>query len=132
MNSVSDQEDISRFLFRKDDFTESSGNIRWNKLMPVLCKQFDRLETSIFRTSTISQDKKIWELGDTFAGVEQTPVKAIAVLQAKQIRNKQNLDVIPETSTHLLHAVIVNWPEAKEGQIEICKELKKEAKLIVR
>lgn len=130
--SISDQEELSRFLFDNKDFTESSGNIRWNKLMPLFCEEFDRLETSIFRTSTVDQDKKIWELGDSFAGLNRKAVKAMAVLQAKQIRNKQGLDVIPETSTHPLHAVIINWPKAKDGQIEICKELKKEAKLIVR
>ncbi len=129
---VSDQEELSRFLFDNQDFTESSGNIRWNRLMPVFCEQLDRLETSIFRTSTLKQDKEIWESGDAFAGLKRKPPKAIAVLQAEQIRNKQKLDVIPETSSHPLHAVIVNWPEAKDGQIEICKELKKAVELRVR
>ncbi len=132
LNSVSDQEELSRFLFNNQDFTESSGNIRWTRLMPIFCEQLDRLETSIFRTSTLKQDKEIWALGDAFAGLKRKPPKAIAVLTAKQIRNKQRLDVIPETSTHPLHAVIVNWPEAKDGQMEICKELNKEAKLRVR
>ncbi len=129
---VSDQEGLSRFLFHNKDFKESSGKIQWNRLMPMRGKKFNRLETSIFRTSTLKQDKEIWELGDDFAGLQRKPPKAIAVLQAEQIRNKQKLDVIPETSTHPLHAVIVNWPEAKDRQIEICKELKKEAKLRVR
>lgn len=132
MNSISDPEELSRFLFDSKDFTESSGNIRWNRLMPVFCEKLNRLETSFFRTSTVSKDKEIWELGDRFAGLKQKPTKGIAILEAKQVRNKQSLDVVPETSMHPLHAVIVNWPEAKDGQIEICKELKKEAKLIVR
>lgn len=129
---ILDQEELSRFLFENNDFTERTGNVRWNRFMPVFCEKFDRFETSMFRSSLLNRDEEIWEMGDNFAGVERKAVKARATLEACQIRRKMSLAVEPETAEHPLHAVVINWPSEKDAQIEICKELRKEAKLFVR
>jgi hypothetical protein len=74
-------------------------------------------ETSVFRVSRLS-DAEVWGLGNNHvARLRNRTIKARADIKVQMVesvgaeKGHASLTVVPETSTHLLHANIVGWPE---------------------
>lgn len=85
------------------------------------------METSVFRKESFASEDTIWEIGKNVAGRSRGKnPKAKADFVSKIVR-ELNLDVVPETSTHKLHAAIIHWPEEKDSQMFLAKELAKNA-----
>ena len=85
-------------------------------------------EVSVYRTLNLSE-KEIWDIGHEYvAKPSNRNLYARGDITASAIR-KTNLDIVPETNPHPLHANIVNWPLEKDGQKMLAVEIANTAKL---
>ncbi|HAX99291.1 MAG TPA: hypothetical protein DCY12_10505 [Candidatus Atribacteria bacterium] len=86
------------------------------------------MNTSVFRVSTLSENE-IWKIGkDDVAKKREKKLHGRADIKAKDIL-EVGLAVEPETSSHPLHANIVNWPLEKQKQNLFAMKLAERAKL---
>ena len=128
--NISDAEELSRFLFQKNHFSASKGRIKHHGLMPMLNEELNRWETSVFRTSFLDVDKtELWKIADKYAGLEKRKTLARGFFSGKMVREKNPLDAVPEPSKHPLHAALINWPNERDSQILLAKELVLENKM---
>ena len=127
--NVDDSEELSRYIFQSGQY--STTKIKYVSLLPKYSEHNDRFETSVFRSSFMASNDEIWAIGDKFAGLDRRRVKARGILIAESVR-EETLDVIPETSSHDLHADIIDWPAEKSEQMVVAKELARQAGLEIR
>jgi hypothetical protein len=110
------EENTSRYIFNKHHYSIEKKIVKFGAFVP-----FER-ETSIFRISSLPEEA-IWEIGRNFVGAERdSSLKARGDLSIGEIQGTQ-LKVEAETSTHELHANIIDWPEQKEDIQEKATEL---------
>ena len=127
--NIDDFEELSRYIFQSGHY--STTKIKYSSLLPIYNKNNERFETSVFRSSFINSNDEVWAIGDKFAGLDRERVQAKGILIAKSVR-KENLEVVPETSSHDLHADIIHWPAEKPDRILMAKKLVKHSSLEIR
>lgn len=124
-DNVSAQEPISRFLFSKKQFTESTARISSGVFLPPK----DSNQTSVYRTIDCSE-KKIWWLAERYVGSTK-PVLARVNIIVKHITDFE-LEIVPDCTPHPRHANIAKWPQSKSARKMIAAELTNRASLVVR
>lgn len=110
---VAPGECTTRFIFYKNHFNESKGEISPAAFMPSP-KTFT---ISIYRT-TGCRERKVWLIGDLFVAHYRTdPRKLVARadLDAGSFFD-QGLIIVPNPSPHPRHADVTNWPNDKAQQ----------------
>ena len=116
VSSVSTEEITGRFIFSSSHF--NSLGAKYAAFMPR------NGETSVFCISSISNDE-IWDIGVNHVGKNMEPsLKARADIICGRVQ-EIGLDVISETSTHPLHANIINWPIERDEKLELAIDLAK-------
>jgi hypothetical protein len=108
---VANEEQVSRYVFSARD-VRGDGTVKHERLMP-----YPHLELSVYRTSDVTL-KMCWEIGDRFVGAKMNPTKPVVGLArgaVNRIRGVE-LDVVPDTDPHPLHANIVGWDQDKAKQ----------------
>lgn len=128
---LSKDENVTRYVF-------DPGYIRRTQPKPTAKFQVflpHNRETSVFRISYLSE-LEIWELGNNqVASLRKRRIKARADVEVGTIENIgtekgfADLTVVPETSTHHLHANIVGWPEDESALQMVAVELANKAKV---
>ena len=113
-------ESVTRFVFDRDHIRRSQPK-HTAKFQVFLPRNG---ETSVFRVSQLS-DAEVWKLGnDHVAKLRNRTIKARADIKVQVVESvgveqgHVSLAVVPEISTHLLHANIVGWPE-EESAVQI-------------
>jgi len=124
-DKVSDQEPISRFLFSKREFTESTARIGTGVFLPPK----NSLHRSVYRTINCSEEK-IWWLASKYVASTK-PVLARANIMAKHITGI-GLEIKPDFIPHPRHANITNWPGGKSERKMKAVELANRASLVVK
>ena len=124
-DEVSAQEPISRFLFSKSQFTESTARISSNVFLPPK----NSIHRSVYRTINYSEEK-IWWLADNYVASTK-PVLARANIIAKHITDV-GLEIVPDFTPHPRHANITKWPESKSAKKMKAVELTNRASLVVK
>lgn len=122
-------ENVTRYVFDKGYFRRSPPTAKFQVFMPL------NGETSVFRIARLS-DVEVWSLGnEQVAKPRGRTIKARADITIQKVESvgvetgHTKLTVVPETSTHLLHANIVGWPEEESAIQMIAVELANQAKL---
>ncbi len=116
-------ENLSRFIFSKSHFNKTGA--KHAAFMPR------NAETSVFQVSNISEDE-IWDIGVEHVGENMDPsLKARADILSGIVR-EIGLEIVPETSKHILHANITNWPTEKEDQLELAIDLAQASTLHIK
>lgn len=123
--SITKDENVTRYVFDRDYI---------RRAQPKLTAKFQVFlphngETSVYRISHIS-DGEVWDLGnDQVAAIRGRTIKARADIKVEAVESIgaelgfAELTVVPETSTHHLHANIVGWPESDSAVQMIAVEL---------
>lgn len=124
-DNVSTLEPISRFLFSRSQFTESTARISSSVFLPPKNSN----QTSVYRTINCSEEK-IWWLASKYVASTK-PVLARANIIAKHITDI-GLEIIPDFTPHPRHANITNWPEDKSAIKMKAIALKNRASLVVK
>ncbi len=122
---LSDDEQLTRYIFSRSHFTPSSGRVKYHAYMPAR-----NGETSVYRTSELSVEE-IWDIGQKYVA---TPTERTLYAKGESLTvniRTIGLDVAPETSVHSLHANIVDWPEDKDDQRMLAIEISNESKLTI-
>lgn len=128
---VAKSENVTRYVFDKDYFRRSppKPTARFQVFLPR------NGETSVFRIARLN-DAEIWSLGnEQVARLRGRTIKARADITIQKVesvgveKGYTKLTVVPETSTHPLHANIVGWPEEESAIQMIAVELANHAEL---
>jgi hypothetical protein len=124
-DNVLAQEPISRFLFSKREFTESTARIGTGVFLPPK----NSIHRSVYRTINCSE-KKIWWLADKYVALTK-PVLARANIIAKHITDV-GLEIVPDFTPHPRHANITKWPQSRSAMKMKAVELTNRASLVVK
>lgn len=119
IDSVSPDEELSRFIFSSKELT-SNGVVKAAAFLPN-----SSLKTSVFRKSRMSVEEYN-EKKEVVARVRAKPIKAVALLSVSSVL-ETNLQIEPEETEHKWHADLINWPENKEERKSIAQALAKAA-----
>lgn len=116
-NVITDDEKLCRYIFSKREFSVKNG-VKYNAFLP------HNGETSVFRTCVPKlcklTDHQIWNIGINHVAVlSKRDLKARADFDAKCVNEHEIISVMPETSTHHLHANLINWPNEKHERMKI-------------
>lgn len=129
--TLSKDEHVTRYVFDSDYIkrTQPRPTAKFQVFLP------HNRETSVFRISNLSE-LEIWELGNNqVASLRKRRIKARADIEVSTIetigmeKGFAGLTVVPETSTHHLHANIVGWPEDESALQMVAVELANKAKV---
>ncbi|MBI4568743.1 MAG: hypothetical protein HY719_10140 [Planctomycetes bacterium] len=133
---IADDEPLARFIFRSRDIRDNS--IRDEAFLPDKSG-----ETSVFRHQGLTQPA-LWSIGDRIAAGRPSPPNVLrgrADFLAHDVREAGRregsgggLDLRPDENppNEPNHAVIFNWPPAKEDRRLLAKELAERAAWIPR
>ncbi len=124
MVDVSEQEKLSRFIFSRSHFSPTKGEVKFGAFIPPKGSK----DLSVYRISTLD-DEAIWEIGLTEVQRAQG-LKARADLLAKVVFDI-GLEVVPETSTHALHANITPWSDDEVERKSLATELALKSRLVI-
>lgn len=120
---VAPSELVARFLLYSNCYASLAKRVKYPAFLPAR-----DMNTSVFRVSTLSENE-IWKIGkDDVAKKREKKLHGRADIKAKDIL-EVGLAVEPETSSHPLHANIVNWPLEKQKQNLFAMKLAERAKL---
>lgn len=125
MKILNKNEQVSRYLLSKSQFSTLKGRVKYSAFMPA-----PDGKTSIFRIYDLTE-REIWEIGDR--EVAQKRNKALlgrADITASHIL-KSGLRIIPD-DTPPRHANINNWPSEKDKQRLIALELADDSSLYLK
>ena len=121
----------TRFIFSKSHFAASTGRVKFGAFEPTRSKLLSKLATSTYLTETVSEDE-IWRIGKEFVEPQRggSPLRARADLSVEKIVECE-LSVVLETSSHPLHANILEWPDDESVRQLKATQLADEATLIL-
>lgn len=122
-DAIRASERVTRYVFDKGHFRSSNNTARYSAFLPE--KHSEQWETSVYRTHDLS-DLDIWRIvDDHIAPKRKKPAKGRADVKAENVDacKGKRIAFVPETSEHIRHAIIVGWPDDKEGQIALALEL---------
>lgn len=126
---VDSDERISRYIFqKKGGYSIQNMIVKYNVYMPA-----NDGNSSVYRSRNLSA-KEIWDIGVEFVEKKRRDSKKIlarADVQASVIY-KQNIDIIPDTNPHILHANLTDWPPEKSERILISLQLAQESVLHIK
>lgn len=122
MDQIKPEENLARYILRKDHFSTQQKKVKYVVFMPA-----PNGETSVFRISNLSEGE-IWEIGNCkVAQKRELPLLGRADILASCILDR-NLKLIPDNNPPR-HANIVGWPSEKSEQKLIAMELAVNAQL---
>ena len=129
MGPVDSNENITRYLFQKDQFNRQSQSLNPAAFIPS--KKETPRSLSVFRTKDLT-DRQIWDTGiEEVESKRDRSLKARGDTIVKKILDS-NLSVVPETSQHERHADIINWPLEEHKILEIASKLALKATLHIK
>ena len=124
---VPPQEKLTRFISSKNGFSIQKKIVKYWAFVP---SKKNPHEISIYRISTlIEEENKVWEIGRKYVQGEHE-IKARADFLAKVVY-ENDLEVIPDTQVHELHANITPLPVDREERDEILRELALASELVL-
>jgi hypothetical protein len=120
---VEASEQIARYILSKRHFSTTNRTVKYGAYLPA-----PDGETSVYRISELSEEE-IWEIGqENVAKPSNRTLYARGDTPANVIL-KTGLTLVPETTSHPLHANIVKWPSDKDEQKMLALEIVNEAVL---
>lgn len=123
---VADAEILSRYLLSSGHFVRS-GRVKPRAFEPKFDEERGRLETSVFRTTDLSEIDG-WALAQREIGVpRRMPILARAELLTSAARHEEL--VVDSDEPPKRHAIMIAWPAEKDKQIAIQQALASKARL---
>lgn len=110
-------ENLARFIFSKGQFSALKGLVKFGAFIPP--SNSDSI--SVYRISSLS-DTEVWEIGQEYVEIGDRRIKARAEFLAKYVYDI-DLDVVPDTQPHELHANITPFPPSKSERQSIARRL---------
>ena len=117
-------EKLTRFIFSKRHFSVEKKVVKYAAFMPPP----DSEDLSVFRISSLSESE-VWAIGRENVQGERT-LRARADLSAEVV-DENNLEVIPDTNAHELHANITPFPTDKSARDRIARKLALASQLVI-
>jgi hypothetical protein len=125
LNSIDSNERITRYIFERTHFAPSTGRVKYSAFLPK------KRKTSVYRISKL-EEQEIWDIGIEYVSKERNmPLLARGDILAAVVLDN-SLGIVPDTAKHPKHANIIDWPDNKEEQMLIAKQLEPHAKLILK
>jgi len=122
---ISQSETVARYIFSENHFSRSGGGrVKYVAYLPL------NGETSVFRIDTLSPEK-IWEIGNQIGSISLRRLRSRGDLLVRDVF-EEKLEVIEETSNHLLHANITGWPTEKARIKKLAMNLADKATLLLK
>jgi hypothetical protein len=129
---VLSSEQITRFLTQRKWFNPRTENISPQAFSPRAPKPLSTIpKSSVYRTEGCS-DEEIWLIGEKYVAEKRQDgqkVLARADVSADVILSSAGLVIEPAPTPHPRHADIVNWPDARERQLDKMNILAEQSKL---
>ena len=112
---ISQEEPLARYVTDDDHLNKPPGKVFWRAFRP---KPVER-ELSVARIAELAAEQ-IWRLGDELAGIPSGRAVIgradLTLLHVREARvNGVSLDVVPDEPP-TRHAVIVGWPDDRDGR----------------
>ncbi|MCE2441242.1 MAG: hypothetical protein J4F39_17695 [Candidatus Latescibacteria bacterium] len=114
---VSPGEKLARFIFYNRQFSVMNRVVKFGAFIPP--SNSDQI--SVYRISTLA-DGEVWAIGREYVETEKRRIKARADFLAQQVY-ENDLNVIPDTQPHELHANITPFPANKSERQSIARKL---------
>ena len=126
-------ESVTRFTFSNSQIDFNKNKLKYTAFIPP--KQYPN-EISVFRNSTLTEDET-WGIGSKLVEMREKPLLGrgdLLVSEIIQIKSESmgNLKVEKETSSHELHANIMNIPTNKPERKLVALKLSEISNLVVR
>jgi len=121
MDTIIPSENLTRFIFHRNNYRPSNNTVKYNVFLP----NPNDGKTSVFRISDLS-DNDIWNIGKN---IREKPAIGRADIISEKVLSK-NLKIIPSEPPKY-HADISNWPAESSEQKLIALELAEEAQLFL-
>ena len=118
-------EKLARFIFFKSQFSAMNRIVKYGAFIPPSKSE----EISVYRISSLS-DSEVWEIGREYVETKDRNIKARADLVAARVY-ENNLEVIPDTQPHELHANITPFPADKRARQNIARKLALVSELVI-
>lgn len=139
MNEISPDEKLTRFIYDRDDFKPSTGEVKFSAFMPPKVKTIPptyKSDLSVCRISersgnrVLSEDK-IWKIGLEDVNRPGRTLRARADLSASDVY-QHNLKVIADPQSFKEHANITPFPPDELGCLRLATKLALVCKLEVK
>lgn len=127
---IRQDERLTRFIFsKKSGFSIERMAVKYGAFIPP---KKSPGEISVYRTSSLTESE-VWAIGEEYVKRGDRTIKARADLSAGDVYDIDfiNLEVIPDTQPHELHANIVPIPIDREDRDEVLRELACLSKLVI-
>lgn len=126
--SVPGHELLTHFINDDDNYYKKTLKVKYRAFIP---QSKSPGEISVYRISSlIEEDSKVWEIGKKYV---KGPREIIARADfLADIVYEHNLEVVPDTQVHELHANIKPIPLDKENRDVILRTLALASKLVFR
>ena len=118
-------EKLARFIFFRSQFSPLNGVVKYGAFIPPSKSE----EISVYRISSLS-DREIWEIGREYVETKDRRIKARADFLAARVY-ENNLEVIPDTQPHELHANITPFPTDRSARQNIARKLALVSELVI-
>ena len=118
-------EKLARFIFFRSQFSTMNRVVKYGAFIPPSKSE----EISVYRISSLS-DSEVWEIGREYVETKDRRIKARADFLAEHVY-KNNLEVIPDTQPHELHANITPFPADKKARQNIARKLALVSELVI-
>jgi hypothetical protein len=121
---------VSRFIYEESKISRKSGKPQLGAFLPMFEAAFNRYETSMCHINACANDARIWQCG---IEARDRPLVArvdlqVSIVQMAQLRCLAS----PNPPSFNEHAVVVDWPEDKEGQKKLALEIAKACPTVKR
>ena len=118
-------EKLTHFIFSKRHFSVENKTVKYGAFMPPP----NSADLSVFHISSLSESE-VWEIGRRHVETEKRRLKARADLLTGDVY-ESNLEVIPDTQPHELHANITPFPADRKERDRIARKLALASKLVI-
>ena len=123
--NYSGNEKFARFIFSKRHFSVANKTVKYGAFMPPP----NNADLSVFHISPLSESE-VWEIGRRHVETEKRRLKARADLFASDIY-ENNLEIIPDTQPHELHANITPFPPDRKERDRLARKLALASELVI-
>lgn len=110
-------EKLARFIFYSRQFSVMNGVVKFGAFIPPTNSD----QISVYRISSLT-DCEVWAIGREYVQTEERRIKARADFLAVQVY-ENDLNVVPDTQPHELHANITQFPPSKSERQSIARKL---------
>ena len=115
---------LTRFIFSRSHFSVTNREVKFKAFTPPSNSE----DLSMYRISGLSEGE-VWAIGQEYVQGERT-LRARADLSAEVVY-ENNLEVIPDTNAHALHANITPFPADKNVRDRIARKLALASRLVI-